>query len=182
MLHECTLQHQGCCALLTAGVHAQTISLKEALTGVSAQIQHLDKRTLVTSSSPGQVIKPESWQCINDEGMPAHGRPFEKGNLYITFHVKFPETLNSDIIMGLKNLLPGPSANGAMDVDDDHEEVGAHAIVLQWLLCSGRRSGLAECVQHALAVWCASGGLMGLGCLFCISMVSGTRAVHLLMM
>ncbi|KAK9803693.1 hypothetical protein WJX73_001266 [Symbiochloris irregularis] len=104
-------------------IYEKNITLKEALTGVSAQILHLDKRTLVTSSLPGQVIKPGSWQCINDEGMPAHGRPFEKGNLYINFQVKFPDTLSPEIVSGLKSLLPGPSANGAMDVDDEHEEV-----------------------------------------------------------
>ena len=38
-------------------------------------------------SPPGDIIKPSDWKCIQDEGMPVHGRPFEKGNLYVHFKV-----------------------------------------------------------------------------------------------
>jgi DnaJ-class molecular chaperone len=46
------------------------------------------------SSEPGEVIKPDSWKMISDEGMPVHGRPFEKGNLYVRFGVVFPDRLS----------------------------------------------------------------------------------------
>jgi DnaJ-class molecular chaperone len=39
---------------------------------------------------PGEVIKPDTFKCIKDEGMPMHGRPFQKGNLYIHFRVGAP--------------------------------------------------------------------------------------------
>ena len=39
-------------------------------------------------SPPGEIIKPGDWKCIQDEGMPVHGRPFEKGNLYVHFKVR----------------------------------------------------------------------------------------------
>jgi hypothetical protein len=42
----------------------------------------------------GQVIKPGSFKCIADEGMPWHGRPHQKGNLYVRFNVEFPDTLS----------------------------------------------------------------------------------------
>ncbi len=55
-----------------------------------------------------------------DEGMPVHGRPYEKGNLYIHFNVKFPDQLNQAQVAGLKQLLQQPRAsmeNGSMDLD-----------------------------------------------------------------
>lgn len=65
----------------------KTISLKEALCGYSFTVQHLDGRTLHIKSGEGQVIKPNSFQVVQNEGMPVHGRPFVKGNLYIKFEV-----------------------------------------------------------------------------------------------
>jgi DnaJ family protein A protein 2 len=35
-----------------------------------------------------QVIKPNSFQVVPEEGMPVHTRPFVKGNLYIEFEVR----------------------------------------------------------------------------------------------
>lgn len=64
------------------------ISLRQALCGCSFAVKHLDGRTLHVATSPGQVIKPHSFQVVSDEGMPVHGRPFVKGNLYINFDVR----------------------------------------------------------------------------------------------
>lgn len=78
---------------------------------------------LQVSHPAGQVIKPDSWLRIDDEGMPIHGRPFQKGNLYIHFSVKFPDTLDEVQVDGLKAILPpveveeGPD-QGPMDTDD----------------------------------------------------------------
>ena len=73
------------------------------------------------SEPPGKVIKPNSWKSIQDEGMPVHGRPYEKGNLYIHFKVVFPEELSQEQVGALQSVLPGPkpsaSLNGSMDVD-----------------------------------------------------------------
>lgn len=52
----------------------------------------------------GKVIKPDSFYCIQDEGMPVHGRPFQKGNIYVHFTVEFPESLDESVVSGL--LLP----------------------------------------------------------------------------
>ena len=72
---------------------------------------------------PGEVIKPDSWKCINEEGMPVHGRPFEKGNLYIRFSVKFPESLSSEEVQQLKQVLPIPSQSQAPMSEDEPEQV-----------------------------------------------------------
>ena len=51
--------------------------------------------------------------------MPVHGRPFEKGNLYVRFNVQFPTALSPASRTQLASLLPGgPPSNGTMDLDD----------------------------------------------------------------
>ena len=46
----------------------------------------------------GEVIKPDTFKCIAEEGMPFHGRPFQKGNLYIHFQVVFPDRIDPKIV------------------------------------------------------------------------------------
>eukprot|EP00891_Asterochloris_glomerata_P004871 jgi/Astpho2/4871/Aster-05805 len=106
------------------------ITLSEALTGTTFYITHLDGRSLEVKTEPGEVIKPDSWKCINDEGMPVHGRPFEKGNLYIRFLVQFPDTLSEQQVAALQQILPKPAQQqqSAMD-SDDIEQVSLRPIV-----------------------------------------------------
>lgn len=101
----------------------QDISLAEALCGTSFYVQHLDGRVLEVLTLPGEVIKPDSWKCINEEGMPVHGRPYEKGNLYIRFAVKFPESLSSEEVQQLKQVLPSPPQPQAPMSEDEPEQV-----------------------------------------------------------
>ncbi len=84
----------------------QEITLTEALCGTSFTIKHLDDRILKVTSAPGEVITPDSWKCIQDEGMPEHGRPYEHGNMYIQFHVKFPETLSPQQVLATISSTP----------------------------------------------------------------------------
>ena len=97
--------------------------MSEALTGTMFYVQHLDGRVLEVSSLPGEVIKPDSWKCINEEGMPVHGRPYEKGNLYIRFAVKFPESLSSQEVEQLKQVLPGAAQQQVPMSEDEPEQV-----------------------------------------------------------
>ena len=101
----------------------QEITLSEALTGTMFYVQHLDGRVLEVSSLPGEVIKPDSWKCINEEGMPVHGRPFEKGNLYIRFAVKFPDSLSSEEVEQLKQVLPAGAEQQVPMSEDEPEQV-----------------------------------------------------------
>ena len=81
----------------------------------------------------GEVVKPGAWKSVADEGMPVHGRPYEKGNLYIHFNVKFPDALEAWQVDALRTTLPAPehaaALNGAMDTDT--EPVGTlHPLVV----------------------------------------------------
>ncbi|GLC33245.1 hypothetical protein PLESTB_000355200 [Pleodorina starrii] len=101
-------------------VMEKTISLTEALTGCTFTFKHLDGRVLRVVIPQGEVIKPNSFKCLHDEGMPFHGRPYQKGNMYVRFNVEFPETLTEAQAKAIRAALPvpGAAANGTMDVDD----------------------------------------------------------------
>jgi len=66
------------------------LALVEALCGFQRGIQTLDDRTLVVSTIPGEVIQHGDMKSIDNEGMPRHKNPFEKGRLIVAFEVKFP--------------------------------------------------------------------------------------------
>jgi len=105
----------------------KTLSLNEALTGFEWIITHLDGREIVIKSKPGEVIKPEASashpyvKIVPNEGMPSHGNPFIKGNLYVLFRVEFPSDgdLSKKAVKELRKLLPRP----AMDVEYDEDKV-----------------------------------------------------------
>jgi DnaJ family protein A protein 2 len=95
------------------------------------KIKHLDGRQIVIKTRPGQIIQCETTDeetgrtlpyitMVKDEGMPSHGNPFVKGNLYIAFHVKFPTSLEPDVIEKLRQLLP--AADMPEDYDPEHVE------------------------------------------------------------
>jgi len=105
----------------------KTLSLNEALCGFEFVVKHLDGREIVIKSRPGEVIKPETngsapfVKIVSGEGMPSHGNPFVKGNLFVLFRVEFPvdNELSADTIKTLKAALPNP----CMDCDYDEETV-----------------------------------------------------------
>ena len=108
---------------------SKKLSLNEALCGFEWKIEHLDGRNLIVRSKPGEVIRPETSdrrpfvKIIPNEGMPSHGNPFVKGNLYVLFTVEFPADggLDESVVEALKKLLPNPSENTTADVDMDAE-------------------------------------------------------------
>lgn len=67
------------------------ITLLEALAGFTKSFEHLDGR--VVEYSREEVTPPLYRMTMRGEGMPKHNVPSEKGNLYITFEVKFPKAL-----------------------------------------------------------------------------------------
>ncbi|GFR48537.1 hypothetical protein Agub_g10434 [Astrephomene gubernaculifera] len=102
-------------------VMERTISLSEALTGCSFTFKHLDGRVLRVTIPQGEVIKPGTFKCLQDEGMPFQGRPYQKGNMYVRFNVEFPDTVTEAQAAAIRSALPipAPAANGgAMDTDD----------------------------------------------------------------
>jgi DnaJ family protein A protein 2 len=70
------------------------ITLLESLTGCDFVVEFLDGTSFRVQSKPGQVIKPDSLMTIEDKGLPFHKNPYKFGNLFVLFHIKFPETLD----------------------------------------------------------------------------------------
>lgn len=82
------------------------LTLTEALCGFQKAIQTLDKRNLVVTVIPGEVIKNGAIKAVMGEGMPRYKNPFEKGKLIIQFLVKFPESIDPHHIADLETALP----------------------------------------------------------------------------
>lgn len=87
---------------------SHTIGITEALCGFKMLVTHLDGRVLVLNQEPGECIAPGTIRGIENEGMPMYRNPYEKGNLYIKFDVKFPENnvLSEEAIKKLEKILP----------------------------------------------------------------------------
>ncbi|KAM0934282.1 putative Heat shock protein DnaJ, cysteine-rich [Dioscorea sansibarensis] len=102
-----------------------TLSLTEALCGFQFALTHLDGRQLLIKSNPGEVVKPDQYKAINDEGMPHYQRPFMKGRLYIHFNVEFPDSgfLSPDQCRVLEATLAPRTGNPltAMELDECEE-------------------------------------------------------------
>lgn len=84
------------------------ITLYEALCGFEFLVEHLDGRSLLIKSNPGEIIKPGDIKEIPNEGMPLWKQPFEKGRLIIKFDVKFPDSVTPEAAKMLKKVLPNP--------------------------------------------------------------------------
>jgi len=84
------------------------LPLIEALAGFAFTIKHLDGRELLVKSV-NDVINPNEVRVIENEGMPTHKKPFEKGSLFIQFEIIFPKPnqLSKEQIKTLETLLPG---------------------------------------------------------------------------
>ncbi|KAL0735341.1 hypothetical protein Bca4012_011551 [Brassica carinata] len=108
-----------------------TLSLTEALCGFQFVLTHLDKRQLLIKSSPGEVVKPDSYRAISDEGMPIYQRPFMKGKLYIHFTVEFPESLSPDQTKAIEAVLPKPRAALSDMEIDECEETTLHDVNME---------------------------------------------------
>ncbi|KAL2943097.1 DnaJ protein-like protein [Bienertia sinuspersici] len=112
--------------------YEHTLSLTEALCGFQFVLTHLDNRQLLIKSQPGEVVKPDSFKAINDEGMPMYQRPFMKGKLYIHFTVDFPESLAPDQCKSLEAVLPPRSAPQLTDMElDECEETTLHDVNIE---------------------------------------------------
>lgn len=98
-----------------------SLTLAEALCGFQFVLTHLDGRRLLIKSNPGELIKPDQYKAINDEGMPNYRRPFMKGCLYIHFNVEFPDSgvISPEKCVAFKTMLPKDSS--AVDLDECEE-------------------------------------------------------------
>lgn len=99
------------------------ISLIEALTGFEFIIKHLDGRSLLVKSKPGDIIKQDDIKAIPDEGMPQHRNPFLKGFLFVHFTIKWPEpgTITLDNIKLLEQVFGEPKKS--LELPTEYETV-----------------------------------------------------------
>ncbi|VAI36209.1 unnamed protein product [Triticum turgidum subsp. durum] len=112
--------------------YEHTISLTEALCGFQLVLTHLDNRQLLIKSNPGEIVKPDSFKAISDEGMPMYQRPFMKGKLYIHFTVEFPDSLAPDQCKALEAVLPPKPASKLTDMElDECEETTMHDVNME---------------------------------------------------
>ncbi|WCJ40129.1 hypothetical protein M5689_021060 [Euphorbia peplus] len=108
------------------------LSLTESLCGFHFVLTHLDGRQLLIKSNPGEVVKPDSFKGINDEGMPMYQRPFMKGKLYIHFNVEFPDSLTPDQVKALEAILPARPSSQLTDMElDECEETTLHDVNME---------------------------------------------------
>ncbi len=70
--------------------HKMHISLKQALTGFTTQIKHLDGH-MVDIESPG-VTQYGEVRTYEGEGMPVHNFPSQFGKLHVEFVMRFPRS------------------------------------------------------------------------------------------
>ncbi|GLT81933.1 hypothetical protein SLE2022_003560 [Rubroshorea leprosula] len=109
-----------------------TLSLTEALCGFQFALTHLDGRQLLIKSNPGEVVKPDSFKGINDEGMPIYQRSFMKGKLYIHFTVDFPDSLSPSQVKALEAVLPPKPTSELTDMElDECEETTLHDVNME---------------------------------------------------
>jgi len=103
-----------------------TIPLIEALTGFTTYVKHLDGRQLMVqhkTAAAGDIIKPGDVRVIQNEGMPTHKRPFEKGSLYVTFEIQFPDGPFTSAEADRLNSVLGKGKPKAQKVSGEVEEV-----------------------------------------------------------
>ena len=87
-------------------LHYEQISLGEALCGFKRVLEHLDGHKIVIESKPGKVSTPDTMLKIPGEGMPVRGSPFNHGNLFVRFNIKFPSSMTMGDIVSIKSVLP----------------------------------------------------------------------------
>lgn len=58
-----------------------------------------------------------------------HGRPFQKGNMYIHFTVVFPDRIDPALVPAVQKALPAQQVdNNVMDTDDHEEVASMHTV------------------------------------------------------
>ncbi|XP_020599776.1 dnaJ protein homolog [Phalaenopsis equestris] len=109
-----------------------TLPLTEALCGFQFALTHLDGRQLLIKSNPGEVVKPDQFKAINDEGMPMYQRPFMRGKLFIHFTVEFPDSLSAEQCKAVESVLPLRMQSQLTDMElDECEETTLHDVNME---------------------------------------------------
>ncbi|XP_030009673.1 dnaJ homolog subfamily B member 13 [Sphaeramia orbicularis] len=75
-------------------IYKAQISLEMALTGFSVDVETLDGRLL--NIPINEIVHPAYRKVVTGEGLPLFEDPSQRGNLIITFDIKFPEKLSAE--------------------------------------------------------------------------------------
>lgn len=98
------------------------IELADALCGFTRIVKTLDKETryIKVISKPGEVIRPNTPKCIEDEGMHMYNR-MSKGRLIISFEINFPQNgwLKPDQFLSLEEFLPSREKHVPSDLAEE---------------------------------------------------------------
>ncbi|RKP39322.1 DnaJ-domain-containing protein [Dimargaris cristalligena] len=85
-----------------------TISLLQSLNGFETSFTHLDKLTRVTLKRSG-ITSPATVEKVASKGMPVYHAESDSavgfGDLYVHYHVEFPESLTNSQKVALKQVL-----------------------------------------------------------------------------
>jgi len=84
--------------------YVHKISLRDALCGVSLKIPTLDGTTIPFKTA--NVIKPNQTERIPGQGLPNPKNGGRRGDLIVTFEVKFPDVLSPTAKELISNALP----------------------------------------------------------------------------
>jgi DnaJ-class molecular chaperone len=83
-------------------IYEKTITLKEALCGFSFELKYINGKTYTIHNNSGNIISQNYNKIIPKMGLT---REEHVGNLIIVFNIVFPETLSTEVIEKLKELL-----------------------------------------------------------------------------
>ena len=83
-------------------VYNKTITLKESLCGFSFDLKYINGKKYTINNHSGNIITPNFKKVIQKMGLE---RNEHHGNLIIVFNVQFPESLTTDVIEKLKEVL-----------------------------------------------------------------------------
>jgi DnaJ-class molecular chaperone len=84
--------------------YTQKISLRDALCGVNIKIPTLDGSTIPFKTT--NVIKPNSIERVPGQGLPNPKNGNKRGDLIVTFEVRFPDVLSPAAKELIANALP----------------------------------------------------------------------------
>jgi len=84
------------------------ISLIEALSGFSFNIDHFSLKKITIKTAAGDITTHKEVKMVPNLGMPHYKSPMSHGDLYVHFSVEFPKSLTKDQIEGLSKVLPAP--------------------------------------------------------------------------
>jgi len=87
------------------------INLLQALLGFDLNIQHLDQHW-VNLKHANEITYHSQIRRYSEEGMPLHNVPSDFADLFVTYNIKFPDSLTTAQQQKLRQLFPNDPLEG----------------------------------------------------------------------